>query len=84
MINGSTSVWLGITFVLVGALNVWLVLQASATLLYCVRTSSDIMFESELQQFRSRQMLQYHVVLSEPNDDRPGGGAGTHHAGEFR
>jgi hypothetical protein len=30
MINGSTSVWLGITFVLVGALNVWLVLQASA------------------------------------------------------
>src|SRR5580700_5331100 len=30
MINSSTSVWLGITFVLVGALNVWLVLQASA------------------------------------------------------
>jgi len=30
MINNSTSVWLGITFVLVGALNVWLVLQASA------------------------------------------------------
>jgi hypothetical protein len=24
MINGSTGVWLGITFVLVGALNVWL------------------------------------------------------------
>ena len=30
MINGSTSVWLGITFVLIGAMNVWLVLQASA------------------------------------------------------
>src|ERR1700726_3030679 len=30
MINSSASVWLGITFVLVGALNVWLVLQASA------------------------------------------------------
>src|SRR5246127_3686270 len=30
MVNGSTSVWLGITFVLIGALNVWLVLQASA------------------------------------------------------
>ena len=32
MINSSTSVWLGIAFVLVGALNVWLVLQASARL----------------------------------------------------
>src|SRR5580700_1889135 len=30
MINSSTSVWLGITFVFVGAINVWLVLQASA------------------------------------------------------
>src|SRR5580693_6763094 len=30
MINGSTSVWLGVTFVLVGAINVWLILQASA------------------------------------------------------
>src|SRR5580704_15459060 len=30
MMNSSTSAWLGITFVLVGALNVWLVLQASA------------------------------------------------------
>jgi len=27
------------------------------------------MFESELEQLRSRQMLQYHVVLSEPPDD---------------
>jgi ferredoxin-NADP reductase len=30
MLNSSTSVWLGITFVIVGAINVWLVLQASA------------------------------------------------------
>jgi hypothetical protein len=30
MINSSTSVWLGITFVFVGAINVWLVLQGSA------------------------------------------------------
>jgi hypothetical protein len=30
MLNSSTSAWLGITFVLVGAINVWLVLQASA------------------------------------------------------
>jgi hypothetical protein len=30
MINGTISAWLGILFVVVGALNVWLVLQASA------------------------------------------------------
>src|ERR1700731_886139 len=30
MINSATSVWLGIIFVLVGAINVWLILQASA------------------------------------------------------
>jgi ferredoxin-NADP reductase len=30
MLSSSTSVWLGITFVLVGAINVWLILQASA------------------------------------------------------
>jgi ferredoxin-NADP reductase len=46
-----------------------LCVQTTATLLYCVRTSGDIMFESELQQFRSRQLLQYHVVLSVPSDD---------------
>jgi ferredoxin-NADP reductase len=46
-----------------------LCVQTTATLLYCVRTSGDIMFESELEQLRSRQILQYHVVLSEPHDD---------------
>src|SRR4029077_9822806 len=30
MLTSSTSVWLGITFVLIGAINVWLILQASA------------------------------------------------------
>src|SRR6202171_3418372 len=30
MLNSSASLWLGITFVLVGAINVWLILQASA------------------------------------------------------
>ena len=30
MLNTSASLWLGIVFVLVGAINVWLVLQASA------------------------------------------------------
>src|ERR1700674_3246975 len=30
MLNSSASLWLGITFVLVGAMNVWLILQASA------------------------------------------------------
>src|ERR1700676_2647765 len=30
MLNSSTSVWLGIIFVLVGAINVWLILQAFA------------------------------------------------------
>src|SRR5260370_211043 len=29
MLNSSASLWLGITFVLVGAFNVWLILQAS-------------------------------------------------------
>src|SRR3984957_7532318 len=30
MLNGSLSTWLGVTFVLIGAINVWLILQASA------------------------------------------------------
>jgi ferredoxin-NADP reductase len=44
-----------------------LCVQTTATLLYCVRTSDDIMFESEFEQLRSRQKLQYYVVLSEPH-----------------
>src|SRR5580700_7919148 len=30
MLNSSISVWLGLTFVLIGAINVWLILQVSA------------------------------------------------------
>src|SRR5712671_6498154 len=30
MLNSSTSVWLGVAFVLIGAINVWLILQSSA------------------------------------------------------
>jgi hypothetical protein len=30
MLSNSASLWLGMTFVLVGAFNVWLILQASA------------------------------------------------------
>jgi len=30
MLNTSASSWLGVTFVLIGAINVWLILQASA------------------------------------------------------
>src|SRR4029077_14160369 len=42
--------------------------QTKVTLLYCVRSSDDIMFESELEQLRSRMMnFQYHVLLSQPN-----------------
>ena len=30
MLNSTASLWLGVTFVLIGAVNVWLILQASA------------------------------------------------------
>jgi len=45
-----------------------LCLETSATLLYCVRTFSDVIFESELEQLRSRmKSLQHHVLLSQPH-----------------
>src|SRR6202044_4005453 len=49
-----------------------LCVQTTATLLYCVRTRGDIMFESELEQLRSLQKLDYHVVLSEPHAEWSG------------
>jgi glycine betaine catabolism B len=49
-----------------------LCVPTTATLLYCVRTSGDIMFESELEQLRSGRKLQYHVVLSEPHAEWSG------------
>jgi ferredoxin-NADP reductase len=49
-----------------------LCVQTTVTLLYCVRTRRDIIFESELEQLRSREKLQYHVVLSEPHTEWSG------------
>src|SRR5258708_7156334 len=45
-----------------------LCLETTATLLYCVRTRSDIIFDRELEQLRSRlKNFQYHVLLSKPD-----------------
>jgi ferredoxin-NADP reductase len=45
-----------------------LCLETNVTLLYCVRTSNDIIFESELEQLRSRlKNFHYHVLLSKPH-----------------
>jgi len=50
-----------------------LCLETTATLLYCVRTSRDIMFERELDQLRSRlKNFQYHVLLSQPQAEWSG------------
>src|SRR5437868_7920717 len=47
-----------------------LCLDTRATLLYSVRTNRDIMFESELEQLRSRlENFQYHVTLSQPHPE---------------
>jgi ferredoxin-NADP reductase len=45
-----------------------LCLDTTATLLYCVRTNSDIIFERELERLQSRlKKFQYHVALSQPH-----------------
>jgi len=45
-----------------------LCIQTPVTLLYCVRTSGDIIFESELADLQTRlKNLQCHVLLSEPH-----------------
>ena len=50
-----------------------LCVETNATLLYSVRTSSDILFESELEQLRSRlKKFQYHVLLSQPHAEWSG------------
>ncbi|PYT19986.1 MAG: hypothetical protein DMG58_35040 [Acidobacteria bacterium] len=50
-----------------------LCLETTATLLYCVRTNSDIMFEGELEKLRSRlKNFRYHVLLSKPHEDWSG------------
>jgi ferredoxin-NADP reductase len=43
-------------------------MQTPVTLLYCVRTRSDIIFENELEELRSRlKNFQYRVLLSQPH-----------------
>jgi ferredoxin-NADP reductase len=50
-----------------------LCLETTVTLLYCIRTSSDIIFKSELEQLRSRlKNFQYHVLLSQPHAEWSG------------
>jgi len=50
-----------------------LCLETTATLLYCVRTSNDIIFERELKQLRSRlKNFRYHVLLSQPDPEWSG------------
>lgn len=48
-------------------------LETTVTLLYCVRTGSDIIFERELDQLRSRiKNFRYHVLLSQPDPEWSG------------
>lgn len=50
-----------------------LCLDATATLLYCVRTSHDVMFRRELEELRLRlKNFQYHVLLSQPHPEWTG------------
>ncbi|MGA2597769.1 MAG: photosystem P840 reaction-center cytochrome c-551 [Bryobacteraceae bacterium] len=50
-----------------------LCVQTNVTLLYCVRTGADVMFEGELEQIRSRvREFQYHILLSQPHAGWPG------------
>jgi len=59
-----------------------LCLETSVTLLYCVRTSNDIIFHGELEELRARlKNFQYHLVLSQPHTEWPG--RRGHITGEF-
>jgi ferredoxin-NADP reductase/mono/diheme cytochrome c family protein len=50
-----------------------LCLETSVTLLYCVRTSNDIIFHGELEELRARlKNFQYHLLLSQPHTEWPG------------
>jgi ferredoxin-NADP reductase len=50
-----------------------LCLETTVTLLYCVRTSGDIMFKSELEHLGSRlKNFQCHVLLSQPHAEWSG------------
>jgi len=50
-----------------------LCLDTQATLLYCVRTGQDIIFQADLDELRKRlKNFQYHVLLSQPDPEWPG------------
>src|SRR5579863_403450 len=50
-----------------------LCLETTATLVYCVRTSNDIIFRAELKELRERlKNFQYHILLSQPHLDWSG------------
>jgi ferredoxin-NADP reductase/mono/diheme cytochrome c family protein len=51
-----------------------LCLETNVTLLYCVRTRSDIIFHDELEALQARlKNFQYHVLLSQPHAEWFGG-----------
>jgi ferredoxin-NADP reductase len=50
-----------------------LCLETTVTLLYCVRTSNDIMFHGELEELQARlKNFQYHLLLSQPHSEWSG------------
>jgi ferredoxin-NADP reductase len=50
-----------------------LCLDTTVTLLYCVRTSGDVIFQGELEELRARlKNFQYHLLLSQPHADWSG------------
>jgi ferredoxin-NADP reductase len=50
-----------------------LCLETTVTLLYCVRTSNDIIFHAELVELRTRlKNFQYHLLLSQPHAEWSG------------
>ena len=50
-----------------------LCLETTVTLLYCVRTSNDIIFHRELEELQARlKNFQYHVLLSQPHPEWSG------------
>jgi ferredoxin-NADP reductase len=50
-----------------------LCLETTVTLLYCVRTSDDIIFHGELEELRARlKKFQYHLLLSQPHTEWSG------------
>jgi ferredoxin-NADP reductase len=59
-----------------------LCLDTTVTLLYCVRTRHDVMFQRELEELRARlKNFQYHVMLSQPHAEWSG--PHGHVSGEF-